>query len=333
MGNGFTIDLLNFLKKDDVINVKNLFKNGDKVPWLGDDEPGFLSYKRCPNLWNLGVRPNSMDDGKAIKIIEDIITCANIYAYSKKNSGEVNSENIYIRAYKELSSYLRYLFIYYNDLVSDNELCSNLKEWGWYKYFNKIKNQLKSYEKIDIITYNYDIFLERLLINLDIKFNITGFERNDAIINVIKPHGSISFIGKKLIDNSSFKINYKRDLMDGEIKDMKINYDEIKVNSPINAIIPPAGDSNRFALAWAKQLKDFAIEAAKEIISGDDVLICGISYWHVDRMELDEIFLSLNPDVNIKQINPFPSDTLNAVISSVFENFLVYSNSDILGRL
>lgn len=78
LGNGFTIDFIEFLKLQDKIDVKNLFRLGDKVPWPGDDSAGFLSFKHCPNLWNLGARTN-LDNKTTLEIIEDIITCANIF--------------------------------------------------------------------------------------------------------------------------------------------------------------------------------------------------------------------------------------------------------------
>ena len=79
LGNGFTIDFLSNLKTNNVdkIDVANLFKNGELVPWPGNDKPGFLSYKYCPNLWTLGARPN-MSNSVAIALIEEVIPCANM---------------------------------------------------------------------------------------------------------------------------------------------------------------------------------------------------------------------------------------------------------------
>ena len=84
LGNGFTIDFLRYMKIQDNIDVINLFNQGDRVPWLADNEPGFLSFKRCPNLWNLGARPNNQNNEGTANIIETIISCANTFAYSKK---------------------------------------------------------------------------------------------------------------------------------------------------------------------------------------------------------------------------------------------------------
>ena len=116
LGNGISIDLVNKLEMVDKINLSNLFSNGDKVRWPGNNEPGFLSQQWCPALWELGARPG-ISNGKTSKIIEDVITCANVSASSEHPSIDGESSNIYIKAYHELVLYLRYLFIFYNLLT------------------------------------------------------------------------------------------------------------------------------------------------------------------------------------------------------------------------
>ena len=73
------MDLLAHLENEKPnIDLSNLFSKGDTVIWPdGNQERGFLSYKHCPSLWNLGARPN-MDKQAANDLIEDIITCANM---------------------------------------------------------------------------------------------------------------------------------------------------------------------------------------------------------------------------------------------------------------
>ena len=67
---------------------------------------------------------------------------------------EIDS-NIYIHAYSELSSYLRYLFIYYDSLVSEKDLKNIIDEIELIHY---IKNRVLRQKKVYIITYNYDVF-------------------------------------------------------------------------------------------------------------------------------------------------------------------------------
>ncbi len=332
LGNGFTIDFIKKVNREDRIDVKNLFSKGDMVPWVADNEPGFLSYKRCPNLWNLGARTNNTYE-KNISLIEDIITCAHLYSNRKKTSKlPIGDPNIYIKAYNELAIYLRYLFSYYNSLVPDADLKKDIiLNWGWSKFFKKL-NLSSEYEKVIIISYNYDIFLERLLKSLKIDFTVTGFESTDHKFEIIKPHGSISFRHNRDIDNSSFTIRHDQMSSEGHLNDLIVNYDKTDQHTIINPMIPPAGDSNRFNFDWSTKLRESAKEKAQQLIAHDECIICGISYWHVDRNEIDEILLSMDSDIDLKLVNPNTHPTMNAVISSVFNSYINYSDSEQLHK-
>lgn len=326
IGNGFTIDFIDHMQKEDVISVSNLFKFGSCVPWPVDKEPSFLSYKRCPNLWNLGARP-SMCDRESIRLIEDIITCANVVD-SNRRSGD----NIYIKAYKELAIYLKHLFIYYNNKISDDEIRGRIDSWSWSIFLDKVYNS-SEYKKIIIVTYNYDVWLERYLKVKGMKFNIGVLERmnNKKKITILKPHGSISFIHKTKLDKSSFEISYNRDLSEGIAKEFSVKYSALDEHYLINAMIPPAGDSGRLQFGWASQIRGKIKQLAKELSPNDEVITCGLSYWHVDRKEIDEIFTSINPEVTLKLVNPYPPRTLNSVLCSLFPNYINYTSSKILG--
>lgn len=324
LGNGFSRDFLSHYKMDSEVNVSNLFKNGDKVPWPGNGQAGFLSYKHCPNLWNLGARP-TVDDKTAIEIIEDIITCANIL---QKNNREEN--NIYIKAYKELATYLYALFNYYDSLIDFNKI--NLSKWSWAKYLKSIANDA-SIEKVYILTFNYDVFLEKVLLKQSIPFDIAGFEDRGSKFQIFKPHGSISFIHnvKKVKDN--FKIDYDTDTNDGSISEFSISYDKIDSLNKINAIIPPAGDSSRLDFKWAIEIRDKAKSVGAQLEDNDELIFCGISYWHVDRIEIDSILTLISPKIsNVKVFNPSPPRVLNAVMTTLYKNVIFFSDSKCINR-
>lgn len=161
LGNGFSIDFVKFIGKGGEINLTNLFVNGDKVPWPANNEPGFLSQFHCRELWKLGARPN-IENGNAAKLIEDIITCANVSASSEHPSINLESSNVYIRAYHELVMYLKYLFIFYNRVISDEDLQKAIDgQWGWSQLLGHI-NDNEDILSVTIVTYNYDILLERV---------------------------------------------------------------------------------------------------------------------------------------------------------------------------
>jgi hypothetical protein len=334
LGNGFSLDFLERIDKLSQVDVRNLFKHGANVPWLADKEPGFLSFKHCPNLWNLGARPN-MNDTDAIALIEDVITCVNVFTSVPKSARLRTTTHyhkpnyIYIFAYQELVAYLKHLFIYYDQKTQ--LLPEQLVEWPWAKFLKKV-NQSERYNRVIIVTYNYDIWLERLLLYLKIPFQMDLFEEPnpDVKITILKPHGSISFAHTVEIDQAAFTIAQTREIQDANISDLRVRYDNLAGNYPINALIPSAGESARIKHSWAGQIRARATKLAQSLRPDDEALICGLSYWHVDRAELDEILTRCDPLINLKMINPNPSRALDAVITSIFDNYICYNSADAL---
>lgn len=332
LGNGFSIDLINKLDKNTEIDLNNLFSKGTNVEFPKSEENGFLSMKHCPNLWMLGAR-TTMTNSESYSLINNIITCANVYNLSFKNNVHKNDNHEtsnYIKAYNELTYYIRYLFIYYNSIVSDEELKNILPSINLINY---IIDKYDEYDKIVIVTYNYDIWLERLLTQKGLKFDIAGFEDLDAKIKIFKPHGSISFsFNTKSSETSPFKIRYDMyDDITQNVEDFSVKYD-LKNDFPIiNAIIPPAGDAGRRDLGWISQIRNGLTGVLESSTTDDDVIIFGVSYWHVDRNELDDIFIRLANNVNIKYINPRPASELDAVLTSLFSNYIHYCNDKMIG--
>jgi len=324
------MDLINKLQIDTKISTSNLFLNGDLVQWPdGSNEKGFLSYKYCRNLWNLGARPY-MEHMDANELIEDIISCANMLPSDMKSNQE---NNIYMNAYYELVAYLKQLFVYYNNLVSDDLLQSNeIVNWGWYKL---IKNAYSSsqYDKIIIVTYNYDVFLERILKVHNIPFDISLIDEKDNKISILKPHGSISFAHKNKNEKASFEIRKSPVMYEAEINDFTTVYSDMDNNYSINALIPPSGDSSRLTYKWAEEMRNKVKNKVQSIGDKDKVIISGLSYWHVDRREIDEVLANVNSNAKIYMVNPNPPRALNAVLSCVFDNYILYTDSDNLGGL
>ena len=348
LGNGFTIDFLQHYSPEDSsalerIDVRNLFRLGDRIspPW--DDKPGFLSYKNCPSLWMLGARPSNTT-AESTALIEEILTCANMFfdfvnePEQKDKRLELASQikdRLYLKAYSELIVYLRHLFTCYDTVITDEKLLKFLKsstDWGWLNFFRSLTKS--EYDKITVVTYNYDIWLERILKLLKIPFFISGFEEPGAgAVEIIKPHGSISFVPKDL-GRTSYSINYNLDFEGTSIDQLELKYDEL-MSYDKGAIIPPAGDSLRLEITapWSHCFRKKATALAREIGVNDEVVLCGISYWYVDRKEIDELLINLNQDANFTFINPSPPRDLNAVLTSIFKNYVQQSSSVEIGGI
>lgn len=328
LGNGFSIDLMKRLKQEDAVDLKNLFKKGDEVVWPNTKEHGFLSYKHCSNLWTLGAR-TYMSDNECNDFITDIITSLNVFSLaSQKPDNKAirdDNSNIFIAAHNELSTYLRSLFIYYNEEISDNCLNAIVDNVPLINYIQKAKNQGSN---VTIVTYNYDIYLERLLKLKRIPFNIEGLQKRNCKVKIIKPHGSISFASKKQPIDKPFEIKSTLNSIGINISDLKLDYNLRPDNSLVNVIIPPAGDSNRSMTGWVQDIRQVLTKAIEDADEQDELIILGISYCHVDRMEIDKIITKINSNMTVKYIDPYPSTTFNAVLSSIFKNYIHMKSSE-----
>lgn len=187
---------------------------------------------------------------------------------------------------------------------------------------------------VTIITYNYDIFLERILTQLGIDYQMVAFSPEVRKFRVIKPHGSISFRSENGYSKELFSIKYNRDSLGGRIEDLVVD-DKFVIEdiSIINTMIPPSGESERYSLTWSSSLRKSAMEIIKNSHEEDDVFFGGLSYCGVDRRELDGILTKLNKGVNIHIVNPDSNNTFGAVISSLFDKYIHYTSSDIIGGL
>ena len=156
LGNGFSIDLVQKMEKAEEIDLANLFSKGEHVLYPKTNTRGFLSRKYTPDLWNLGAR-TYMSYEAATQLVTDVITCANVYNLSveKRPNEERDSSNIYIHAYSELSSYLRYFILYIMDsLVSEKGFKNNIDEIELIHY---IKNRVLRQKKVYIIQIKFYI--------------------------------------------------------------------------------------------------------------------------------------------------------------------------------
>jgi hypothetical protein len=326
-GNGLSISMLNQIHK--CVDLSNLFSMGCDVTWPATGKPGFLSYEHCPNLWALGARQTTSPQN-SYDVIEQIITAVNACCLADPASLE---DGIYIRAYKELVAYLRYLFVHYDTtLLSENFFSSDdaSQPIDWLIEAAKDDN----ISSVDIINFNYDAFLERTLQAKGIAFSIPLLDEDqNSKVTIHKPHGSITFCGKSAIDNTAFSVNYEASFTEGGIDELAVKYEDLDKHYPLVGILPPAGESDRYKHRWIRQIWDKAIEAAKKLEENDIVIIYGLSYWHVDRKEIDMLLGEVSRKARVISVNPFPNAHFEAVCCSLFKSYHSYSNPKHLARM
>lgn len=327
-GNGLSMAML-ARKPSAAIDLVNLFAMGGDVTWPANGKPGFLSYEYCPNLWALGGRQTATPK-TAYEVIEQTITAVNACCLADPSSLD---DGIYIRAYKELVAYLRYLFVHYDATLQ----AENFFECA--EVFEPIDWLLRAADEptisdIDVISFNYDAFLERSLHKKAVEFSIPLLDENPgARVRIHKPHGSITFYGKNPIDRSAFSISYENRFTEGGIDELQVQYSDLDQHFPIVGMLPPAGESDRYKHRWIRQIWDKAIDAAKRLEENDLVIVYGISYWHVDRKEIDMVLGEVSRKARVISVNPSPNPHFEAVCCSLFRSYHSYSNARQLKRM
>ena len=313
----------------DSVDLNNLFAMGSDVTWPANDMPGFLSYEHCPNLWALGGR-QTVSASSAYEVIEQTITAVNACCLADPTSLD---DGIYIRAYKELVAYLRYLFVHYDSVLQTENFFDSSSVFAPIDWLLHAINE-SSVSDIDIVSFNYDAFLERSFQKKSINYSIPLLDEiKDAKVRVHKPHGSITFCGKTAIDKSAFSINYGARFTEGGIDELVVKYDNLDQHYPMVGILPPAGESERYKHRWIRQIWDKTIDAAKRLNENDLVIIYGLSYWHVDRKEIDMLLGEVPRKSRVISVNPNPNPQFEAVCCSLFKSYHSYSNPKQLVRM
>lgn len=299
------------------------------------------------------------DKVKANEIISQIITCGNVYALAKYDEEIISTNNfdtpfegnehllpweqipydnkwlyhspvlkyddneviskLYFSAYGEFSSYIRYLMIFYNSQITNDDL-TNIDV----PLINYIKSNYNNFEHIIFNSYNYDIIMERLLWINKLPFKLGCFQNGHSKIVFYKPHGSISFSYKKAYPPwSEYKIPYNELSFQQKITicDFNITYNFYDNYPKHNGMVPPYGEAERYEMSYYQRIRNSIIRAAENSHPEDIYYIIGSSYGNVDRFELDRINTSFNKLVRVTYVDPFPSQDYNAVLTSLFLNY------------
>jgi hypothetical protein len=231
-------------------------------------------------------------------------------------------------------AYLRYLFVHYDEELKGKNFFDDPSVFEPINWLLEAVSE-PTVTDIDVVSFNYDAFLERCLQKNTVPFSIPILdESKGSKLRIHKPHGSITFCGKTPIDRAAFAINYGNgSFAEGAIEELEVRYDELDGHFPMVGMLPPAGESDRYKHRWIRQIWDKAIEAARSLKENDLVVVYGLSYWHVDRKEIDMLLGEVSRRARVISINPSPNQQFEAVCCSLFKSYHSYGNSRQLKRM
>lgn len=230
---------------------------------------------------------------------------------------------LFFKAYGEFSSYIRYLIIFYNNQITDDDL-SNIDV----PLIDYITTNYNNFDQIIVNCYNYDVVFERLLFVNHIPFQLGCFDTpyNNPLSKIIvyKPHGSISFFYKKsFLPGTTYQIPYNELSFQQTLtlQDFDIQYDFTEEYPKHNGMIPPYGEAERYEITYYQKIRNALILQARKSRPEDIYFIIGSAYGTFDRFELDRINTNYNKLLSVTYVNPFPNKDYEAVLSSLFINY------------
>lgn len=230
-------------------------------------------------------------------------------------SGRLNYFN---RVIQDVEHYIVMAFCNYQKYVEN--IRNSLTEWEWIKYFQKNRNSIKV-----IVSLNYDLLIETILDDLNIKYYQVGVQENNGGIAIFKPHGSINYIEQGIVVEGKSALTYP---LSNCIRRNNTNIKIIPDNDLLMPreevdIVSPTQYSDIRVFDWVKYGYKYLEEIKGDI---DTVVISGVSYWECDREEINEMIANINPESTIININPDTTSQEIKLLDKVLFNSVKHNN-------
>ncbi|PEF04993.1 hypothetical protein COM97_18675 [Bacillus thuringiensis] len=186
----------------------------------------------------------------------------------------------------------------------------NMNDWKWVRWLKQNKKGLSC-----AISFNYDMVLERSLKVASVHYSRIGTNEPTIGIPILKPHGSIDFD----IDRSNINIpweslwNTATSLNDAGYVSVVPKFEWLLPRVEAD-IIPPSMHNYQKRLRWVKKMNSTYESKANEL---DALVIIGISYWDVDRQEIDFFLEKLPKTSTVYIMNPEPHPDLIKKLNSL----------------
>ena len=288
VGNGFTLDFINSQNVDIHSSFPLSNFKSEKI-----DYTNFIELLPYINTKLLGQKINDFDA---------ITNFASKY--------EIGSfEESQLRHFLSMS-YSKFQF-YLDTLEFSN--------WKWAKWLKQSKEYLNF-----AISFNYDLVLERALESADIRYSRIGTTEPIRSVSVIKPHGSIDFDipNNSLIGHHPYQHRFSNSLTLNDIGYVEVlpKWEWLLPRNEAD-IIPPSVHNYQIKLRWIQKMFNSYAYYAKDL---KGLVIVGISYWNVDRPEIDFFLEKLPKNAKVYIGNPKPDIDLVKKIESLgltFETF------------
>ncbi|MGO9238727.1 MAG: hypothetical protein ACLP4V_33235 [Methylocella sp.] len=188
----------------------------------------------------------------------------------------------------------------------------SFEQWPWIHWFRRHAELMQL-----IVSFNYDLLVEQLLSVLSIDFARVGVTEEQTGVPIFKPHGSVDFGLPKFVIEEALQFSYETQT---ELVELQCTYYERISRQELGAcrvsvdVVLPT-ESNFISnypimhAGWR--------EVEGQLCNITDLIIIGLSYWSVDRPEIDRIIDSVPQRCVIHIANPHVPDDLVSRIEKI----------------
>ncbi|NUU98989.1 hypothetical protein XO12_02290 [Marinitoga sp. 1154] len=318
VGNGLTLDLLEYLNLKEYWNSSNPFSWKDKI-----NKPEEYKTKNFEEMFpKLSLVIQNF--GKNKSDFEMLY-----YIFSNKNkvvkflSNKYNTPN-YLLLWgilrNEIEHYFSFAFSTFQRIIEKYQ--KEIECWSYFKWINKNKKSIKF-----IISFNYDLIIELLLKKNKIEYHSFGIEGESLTgIPLLKPHGSVDYE----VSNNAININKLKYPLDNaftwnDTPLIRIDRNELFKVRKISPYVLPSEYSQISNYQWIKPgYADFKTK----IKNVDTVYLIGHSYSEFDKNELlQNIIIHIKPNTKVVIVNPKPNNDLIKDLKNNGLNVSIKTNS------
>ena len=224
--------------------------------------------------------------------------------------GEAMNTNVELR---------HYLAIAYSMYQERSDLFVNVPTWPWGTFLKSIQERL-----LGVVSYNYDLNVETVLEATGVRMRHLAVKGSIGTIPLAKPHGSIDYIpAHNIIGGMLPKYPLQVYMEANDYTVERKNRESLIAPRFAADIVIPTEKSQYTQFQWVLPCRRWITTEGKR---AKILLLLGLSYWPVDRIEINEIIDSVLPEATIIVANPHPSAELIDRLESRFKTVEVWSN-------
>lgn len=253
--------------------------------------------------------PNARELVEAIRATAEGLTDFEVFAKVMQIAeGYPYEDNTYLFPIVELRHYLAIAFSSYHMRVKEQ---GNLLEWRWTRYLRGQQHRLRA-----VVSFNYDMTVETCLQLAGARPRHVAVEHHRGNIPVMKLHGSANYDAAPawLTAPHSYPIsNFFEDI---DCPLVVLPDSALRSVRTMSYLVLPAEASlyrghRNWVLPCFEELKVLGHDCRR-------VVVAGLSYWDVDRPEIDDVLSSISPEASAVVIDPSPNADLLDVLTDRF---------------